>query len=441
MDTLFGTDGIRGRAFSPPLDEDTVRRLGTVVAEVVGRQSDRPVLLAGDTRASTETLARWFAGSFQAAGGRISWGGVLPTPAVSHLLRGGGYAAGVVISASHNPAHDNGIKILEPTGEKLADTSERQIEARIVSVRPAGDRPLPAADGSLSERYLGLLVGALGPGQPLAGQHLVVDAAHGAGSGLVEELLARIGARVTSIASSPDGTNINAGCGATAPARLAERVLSERADGGLALDGDADRAILVDESGAVLDGDDILLAWARQLAADGRLPHRRVVATVMSNFGLERALRRDGLDLRRCAVGDRWVWQAMRQHEAALGGEQSGHVICAHHSVSGDGLLTGSQVLAIAARRRQPLSRLSDLERFPQVLLNVPVGRKAPFEDLPSVRRELADAEAGLQGRGRVLLRYSGTEPLARVMIEGEDAAEIQALAERIAAAIRSELG
>jgi len=218
-------------------------------------------------------------------------------------------------------------------------------------------------------------------------------------------------------------------------------VLSERADGGLALDGDADRAILVDESGAVLDGDDILLAWARQLAADGRLPHRRVVATVMSNFGLERALRRDGLDLRRCAVGDRWVWQAMRQHEAALGGEQSGHVICAHHSVSGDGLLTGSQVLAIAARRRQPLSRLSDLERFPQVLLNVPVGRKAPFEDLPSVRRELADAEAGLQGRGRVLLRYSGTEPLARVMIEGEDAAEIQALAERIAAAIRSELG
>jgi len=441
MSTLFGTDGIRGRAFSPPLDKDTVRRLGAVVAEVLGLQSGPPLLLAGDTRASTETLARWFAGSFQAAGGRVTWGGVLPTPAVSQLLRGGGYGAGVVISASHNPSCDNGIKVLEPTGEKLADTSERQIEARIAAIGSTGDIALPEADRSLSERYLELLVASVGQGRPLAGLHLVVDAAHGAASGLVEQLLERLGARVTSIASAPDGTNINAGCGATAPAKLAERVLTEQAHGGLALDGDADRAILVDETGTVLDGDDILLAWARQLAADDRLPHRRVVATVMSNFGLERALRRDGLDLRRCAVGDRWVWQAMRQHEAALGGEQSGHVICAHHGVSGDGLLTGSQLVAIAARRGLPLSRLSDLERFPQVLLNVPVVRKTPFEDLPAVRRELADAEARLQGRGRVLLRYSGTEPLARVMIEGEDAAEIQVLAEQLAAAIRRTLG
>jgi len=441
MSTLFGTDGIRGRAYEPPLDEDTVRRLGAVVAEVLGGRTGRPVLLGGDTRASTETLARWFAGSFQAAGGRVTWAGVLPTPAVSQLLRGGGYAAGVVISASHNPAHDNGIKILEPSGEKLADASERQIEARISSVRSTGDSALPPVDRSLPELYLGLLAASVGGGQPLAGLRLVVDAAHGAASGLVENLLERLGARVTSIASAPDGSNINAGCGATAPARLAERVLAEQADGGLALDGDADRAMLVDEAGRVLDGDDILLAWARQLTADHRLPHHRVVATVMSNFGLERALRRDGIELRRCAVGDRWVWQAMRQHQAALGGEQSGHVICAHHSVSGDGLLTGSQLLAIAARRGEPVSALSDLERFPQVLINVPVRRKTPLEDLPPVHRELAEAEARLQGRGRVLLRYSGTEALARVMIEGEDSDEVHALAEQLAATIRRELG
>jgi phosphoglucosamine mutase len=441
MSTLFGTDGIRGRALSPPLDEVTVRRLGAVVAELIGAGSSRPVLLAGDTRASTETLARWFAGSFQAHGGRITWGGVLPTPAVSQLVRSGGYGAGVVISASHNPASDNGIKILESTGEKLADATERQIEARIAAARTTGDLPLPPLERSLPELYLRTLVAAIGGERPLAGLRLLVDAAHGAASGLAEELLERLGARVSSIASAPDGTNINAGCGATAPARLAERVIAERADGGLALDGDADRAILVDETGAVLDGDDILLAWARQLAADERLPHRRVVATVMSNFGLERSLRRDAIELRRCAVGDRWVWQAMCQHQAALGGEQSGHVICAHHGVSGDGLLTGSQLFAIAARRGAALSGLSDLERFPQVLLNVPVRHKAPFESLPAVHRELIGAEASLQGRGRVLLRYSGTEPLARVMIEGEDAAEIHALAEQLAAVIRSELG
>jgi phosphoglucosamine mutase len=441
MSTLFGTDGIRGRALSPPLDEVTVRRLGAVVAELIGAGSSRPVLLAGDTRASTETLARWFAGSFQAHGGRITWGGVLPTPAVSQLVRSGGYGAGVVISASHNPASDNGIKILESTGEKLADATERQIEARIAAARTTGDLPLPPLERSLPELYLRTLVAAIGGERPLAGLRLLVDAAHGAASGLAEELLEHLGARVSSIASAPDGTNINAGCGATAPARLAERVIAERADGGLALDGDADRAILVDETGAVLDGDDILLAWARQLAADERLPHRRVVATVMSNFGLERSLRRDAIELRRCAVGDRWVWQAMCQHQAALGGEQSGHVICAHHGVSGDGLLTGSQLFAIAARRGAALSGLSDLERFPQVLLNVPVRHKAPFESLPAVHRELIGAEASLQGRGRVLLRYSGTEPLARVMIEGEDAAEIHALAEQLAAVIRSELG
>jgi len=441
MNTLFGTDGIRGRAFEPPLDENTVRRLGAAVAEALDNHEDRHVLLAGDTRASTEVLARWFAGSFQSGGGRITWGGVLPTPAVSQLVRSGSFGAGVVISASHNPAHDNGIKILGQTGEKLAEAFERKLEARIGSVRPTHAGELPPADRSLAEQYLELIVASLGNGNPLAGMHVVIDAAHGAGSGLAEDLFQRLGAKVTSFASAPDGSNINAGCGATSPQGLAGRVVAEAADAGLALDGDADRCILVDEGGRILDGDDLLLAWARQLAADGRLPGGRVVATVMSNFGLEHALDEEGLELVRCSVGDRWVWQAMGEHGAVLGGEQSGHVICSHYGVSGDGLLTGSHLLAIAARHGVPVSKLSDIQKFPQILVNVPVSRRVPFEELPHIRRDLEEAERQLVGRGRILLRYSGTEPLARVMIEGDDANEIETLANELAAAIREELG
>jgi phosphoglucosamine mutase len=441
MRTLFGTDGIRGRAFDPPLDEDTVRRLGTAVAEAMGADNHRHILLAGDTRQSTEVLARWFAGSFQSRGGRVTWGGVLPTPAVSQLVRNESYGAGVVISASHNPAHDNGIKILGRSGEKLEDDSERDLEHRIDFARPTDAGGLPAIDTSLAQRYLDLIIDSLGNGQPLAGMHVVVDAAHGAGSGLAEDLFHRLGARTTSIASAPDGTNINADCGATAPQRLAERVVAEGADAGVALDGDADRCMLVDEAGTILDGDDVLLAWARQLVSEGRLPGNRVVATVMSNFGLEKSLTNEGIDLVRSSVGDRWVWQAMGEHGSALGGEQSGHVICSHHGVSGDGILTGSHVLAIAARRGVQVSELSDLERYPQILINVPVARKVPFSELPTVETDLEAVVRQLTGRGRVLLRYSGTEALARVMIEGDDADEIQALAEGLAATIRNELG
>jgi len=442
MDTLFGTDGIRGRAYEPPLDEDTVRRLGVALAEDLALQCPEPrILLAGDTRASTTDLARWLASSFQATGGTVTWAGVLPTPAVSHLLRQEDCAAGVVISASHNPAEDNGIKILGPGGEKLADEIERHIESRIEEVRAVAGPDLPPIDGSLGDHYLELLSASHAGGQPLAGLHIVVDAANGAGSGYAKKLLEGLGARVSTIASEPDGHNINAGCGATAPQRLAQTVVECGADGGLALDGDADRALLVDESGGVLDGDDILLVWARKLHEDGSLPGGQVVATVMSNFGLERALDRDGLRVIRCSVGDREVWTTMREHGAALGGEQSGHIICSHYSVSGDGLLTGTHLFAIAAERGLPISELSDIERLPQVLLNVRVSRKLPFEKLPGVSRELAAAERRLDRRGRVLLRYSGTEQLARVMMEGEDANEIEALADRIADAIRSELG
>jgi phosphoglucosamine mutase len=442
MKTLFGTDGIRGRAYEPPLDEDTVRRLGVALAEDLALQRSEPrILLAGDTRASTTDLARWLASSFQATGGAVTWGGVLPTPAVSHLLRQEDCAAGVVISASHNPAEDNGIKILGPGGEKIADEIERHVEKRIDEVSAVTGPDLPPIDPSLGERYLDLLSASHATGQPLAGLRIVVDAANGAASRFAAGLLERIGARVSTIASQPDGHNINAGCGATDPKNLARTVVALGAHGGLALDGDADRALLVDESGMVLDGDDILLAWARKLHGDGALPGGRVVATVMSNFGLERALDSDGLEVIRCPVGDREVWMAMKEHDAALGGEQSGHVICSHYAVSGDGLLTGTHLLSIAAQRGIAISELSDIQRMPQVLLNVDVTRQVPFEELPEVSRELAEVERRLHRRGRVLLRYSGTEKLARVMVEGEDADEIQTLADRIADAIRSELG
>jgi phosphoglucosamine mutase len=442
VDILFGTDGIRGRAFEPPLDEDTVRRIGVALAEDLALERLGPrILLAGDTRASTMTLAGWLASSFQAAGGAVTWGGVLPTPAVSQLCRVGDFSAGIVISASHNPAHDNGIKILGPNGEKIADEIERHIESRIEEVTPVPGPGLPEVDHSLGERYLDLLVASHHSATSLSGLHVVVDAANGAGSGFARRLLERLGARVTAIASEPDGSNINADCGATAPQGLAASVIELGADAGLALDGDADRAVLVDETGTVLDGDDILLAWARQLRSQGRLPAGRVVATVMSNFGLEQSLRREGMEMVRCPVGDRNVWLAMVEHESVLGGEQSGHIICSHYGVSGDGLLTGSQLLAIALERGGPVSGLADLERLPQILVNVPVNRRVPLEDLPGTSRELAEASRRLDQRGRVLLRHSGTEPLVRVMLEGEDADEIQVLADRIAAAIRTELG
>jgi phosphoglucosamine mutase len=442
MDTLFGTDGIRGRAYEPPLDESTVRRLGVALAESLAIEcSKAQILLAGDTRLSTVPIAEWLASGFQAAGGEVTWAGVLPTPAVSHLLRQGGCTAGVVISASHNPAHDNGIKILGPGGEKLADERERQLEAKIVGTAPALGPGLPPVDTTLGERYLDLLVASHRTKDPLSGLHVVVDAANGAASGVARRLLEALGARVTAIASAPDGLNINLDCGATAPQYLAETVVELGADAGLALDGDADRAVLVDEDGNVLDGDDILLAWARQLRADDLLPGSRVIATVMSNFGLERSLADEDMEMIRCSVGDRAVWLAMAEHGSALGGEQSGHIICSHHGVTGDGLLTGSHLLATAVQNGGSVAALSDLERLPQILLNVPVARKQPFDQLVGISEELAAVNRSLERRGRVLLRYSGTEPLARVMIEGEDAAEIEELAERIADAIRGELG
>ena len=417
---LFGTDGMRGVALHPPLDRATVTRLGAALAGHLAEQRlPLKILLAGDTRASTPVLAEWLGGAFRGAGGAVVWAGVLPTPAVSHLLRDDGtFGAGVVISASHNPAADNGIKLVSAAGAKWREAAERSLEQRLHAV--AGEpvmRTLGAARKALAGRYLELLEATLPP-RSLAGMRVVVDAANGAATPVAGRFFETLGAEVEMLFAVPNGENINHGCGSLHPAKLAHRVRTAGADAGVALDGDADRAVLVTHAGRVLDGDDALLIWARALAAVGALSGDAVVATVMSNLGLELALRRDGITLARCPVGDRAVWETMERTGAVLGGEQSGHVICSRHAVTGDGLLTAAHVLAIARSRRVPLEELADLRRFPQVLKNLRVAHRLPLAEVPELAAAIAAVERRVGGSGRVLVRYSGTEPLLRIMIE-----------------------
>lgn len=440
---LFGTDGMRGVAYAMPLDRPTVTRLGAALGAYL-REFSLPnhILLAGDTRASTAILASWAGGAFLKAGGAVTWAGVLPTPAVSHLVRDvGGFGTGMIVSASHNPAADNGIKLVAGDGSKWREADERRLEEGLLGI---ADEPqveaLPDPDATLGERYLELLVRTLPP-RALAGTTLVVDAANGAGSPFAGALLARLGAEVVAIHSAPDGTNINQGCGALHPSTLAAQVVRHGADAGIALDGDADRAILITHAGRVLDGDEILLLWGKALHEAGRLPRDTVVATVMSNLGLEVALREIGVRVVRCAVGDREVWETMRRVGAALGGEQSGHVICSHLSVTGDGLLTAAHVLAHVRERGVSLEDAARMLRFPQVLVNVRVGRRRPLADVPELTAAITETETAFAGAGRVLVRYSGTEPLLRIMVEASNKEQAETTAHSLAEVARRHLG
>jgi phosphoglucosamine mutase len=440
---LFGTDGMRGVALRPPLDRATITCLGAVLAgHLAERGRPLKILLAGDTRASTPVLAEWLGGAFRGAGGAVVWAGVLPTPAVSHLLRDdGSFGAGVVISASHNPAADNGIKLVSASGTKWPEEAERSLEQRL---RALGGEPpvraLGAVRKALAGRYLELLEATL-PARSLARVRVIVDAANGAASPVAEKLFRALGAEVEMLFAAPNGENINAGCGSLHPGTLARRVRAAGADAGVALDGDADRALLVTRTGRVLDGDDVLLVWARALAAAGALPGSVVVATVMSNLGLEVALRSDGIALTRCPVGDRAVWETMESTGAALGGEQSGHVICSHHAVTGDGLLTAVHLLALARERGAALEELADLQRFPQVLRNLRVAHRRPLAEVPELGAAIGAVERRLAGSGRVLVRYSGTEPLLRVMIEAASDEQAHAAVDELIAAAREHLG
>lgn len=455
---LFGTDGIRSRFGEAPLDRPTVTALGYHLGRKLmeGAGTVEPaVILGGDTRDSTPSLVRWMTAGLTAAGVPAVDVGVLPTPGVAFLVRATGAAAGVAVSASHNRHPDNGIKLIAADGFKWTPEAEADLETRLgggASSLATGDAqpgPPPRALGDAGElvrRYLEALAATVRADprdRPLTGLSVVLDPAHGAASPFAEPLFAGLGAEVTVLHAEPDGTNINRDSGSTHPRAVAEEVRRRGAHLGVAFDGDADRAILADERGEVRDGDAVLYLWAKDLRASGRLRPPAVVATSMSNLGLERALQREAIGLVRCDVGDRRVVETLRRRGLRLGGEQSGHIVDLELATTGDGLLTALQMALRVARspERSLAGLLEGFRRYPQVLVNVRVAEKPPLEDLPLVHRAVREVEESLGDDGRLVLRYSGTEPLARVMIEGREQGEIEALARGLAEAIRSEIG
>lgn len=439
MRQLFGTDGIRGRAGSPPLDDATVSRVGGALVATLRREgsAEAPkVLIGADTRRSSPLLVDALAGGIAAAGGVPLSAGVVPTPGVAWLVREIGAAAGVVVSASHNPWEDNGIKVFSAAGRKLPDPVELELEHEIGLADAVAPLAAPV-DETLSDRYAEHLARSF-PGS-LSSLRVVLDAAHGAACRVGPDAFRLAGARVVAMNVEPDGTNINRRCGALHPEGMAGRVVAEEADLGLALDGDADRVKMADAGGRLLDGDDILWLWTLQMEREGRLPDV-VVGTVMSNGGLETALRERGVRLLRAPVGDRYVVEQMERTGALLGGEQSGHLIHAERSTTGDGLLSALAVCSLVAALG-PLASLPRLTRTPQVLKNVRVTRRVPFEEIPGFPDLRARSEGLLAGQGRILLRYSGTEHLARVMVEGTDEAMIDDIASRLANAVSGAIG
>jgi phosphoglucosamine mutase len=395
-----------------------------------------------DTRESGPEIAAQLAEGLSRSRVAILFAGVVTTPGVAYLTRTGDFAAGIMISASHNPFHDNGIKVFARSGYKLPDKEEHEIEEEIFrifdSVRPAVSPAI--RDHSYDVRpYLDFLLSTLGT--KLSGLKVVLDCGNGAASNLAPQLFREAGAEVTAICNRPDGRNINLGCGALHIDELRQTVLKTGADAGVAFDGDADRAILISHSGRTIDGDAEMLIAARRLQADGHLHGNLVVSTVMSNLGLEKALGRLGISMDRTPVGDKYVLEEMLRKKAALGGEQSGHVIFKEYATTGDGMLTALKLLETCVREGSTLDELSaDLTVFPQLLVNIRVKDRKPIEELPGVMSEIRACETALDGLGRVLVRFSGTEPLARVMVEGPDSVQVENWAERIATAIRGEL-
>jgi len=438
---------MRGVAGEYPLDPATLRALGSALAGLV-RDAGRPlrVLVARDTRESGSGITAILGSALVAAGVRPDMAGVLPTPALALLTRSGGYGAGVMISASHNPYRDNGVKVISGDGYKLADDLEHDLERRISRDRREGPEEAPAPPAEEPERfealYLDEIRGRLKGNVGLDGLHVVLDCAEGAAYRLAPRVFEEFGARVRPIHCAPDGRNINRGCGSLHPEDLSREVVAAGADLGIAFDGDADRALAVDDRGRLLDGDFLLWRSALELRARGRLSRDTVVATVMSNLWLERSLARDGIRLRRAAVGDRYVLEDMLRCGAVLGGEQSGHIIYLDHSTTGDGILTGLRLADALRRSGARLSAWSaEFAPCPQVLLNVRVRAKPDLTAHPAIGGAIREAESSLGDRGRVLVRYSGTEPLARVMVEGVDAGVVQSLARRLAEVIEREAG
>jgi phosphoglucosamine mutase len=444
MKKLFGTDGIRAIAGQSPLDAPTIYAIGLALAHHLG--ASPRVLLGMDTRESGNWIAATLTAGLTAGGASVESAGVITTPAIAFLTHTHGFSAGVVISASHNPWADNGIKVFGPDGYKLPDSTELAIEDEIFRQLAANTTPPeqvtpPEVNETDRADYIRFLLAAV-RGLSLDGKRIVIDCANGAASAVAPQLFADLGGEVIITHASPDGRNINENCGALHPEIVAAAVTHRHASMGITFDGDADRALFSDEHGRVVNGDAVLLLAARDLQARGLLANDTVVATTMSNMGLEAALKRSGIQMLRAAVGDKYVLEQMLATGAALGGEQSGHIIFTGRSTTGDGLLTALLLLDIVHRSGRSLSSLvADLKVFPQVIVNVKVREKKPLEAIPTVASAIRAAEQALAESGRVVIRYSGTEALARVMIEAESEPLMRHHADTIANAIRAELG
>ncbi len=445
---LFGTDGIRGIAGEAPLDATTVFATGVALGHSLRKATAEPrVLLGRDTRESSPWISATLAAGLRTTGAHVESAGVLPTPGVAFLAHTHGFDAGVVISASHNPWRDNGIKLFGADGFKLPDADELAIEDEILHHASKVTAPDPASlptlddNRALQSDYIQFLIDCV-PGLTLAGLRIVADCANGAAAAVAPELFRRLGGEVTLLNITPDGRNINDNCGALHPESVAGEVTAHAADVGLTFDGDADRCMLAGPRGNVINGDSILLVTARDLKSRGLLAGDMVVATTMSNMGLEAALKRSGIRMLRAPVGDRYVLEMMQKENAALGGEQSGHILFPHLATTGDGLLTSLVVLDLMARSGKSIDELTaDLKVFPQVIVNVKVREKKPLDRIPAVAERIRAAEEELKDSGRVVIRYSGTEALARVMIEAESEEAMRTHANAIADAIRIELG
>jgi phosphoglucosamine mutase len=449
MAELFGTDGIRGVAGQYPLDRPTIERIGYSLAIELARRSGRaPQLVIGrDTRESGRWIEEALARGLAAARAGSRFAGMITTPGVAYLARALDADAGVVISASHNSYEDNGIKVFSVSGRKLDDEAELAIEQSLNSttsppIAPSVPGDKIETDTSLKEKYLAFLRDEVGARLSLKGLKIAIDCANGAAYELAPKLFSALGADLVVINADPDGRNINLNCGSLHPENLRRTVIEQKADLGLAFDGDADRLLMVDERGNLVDGDQVLFIMADYLASKGRLSGDRVVATVMSNLGLELALADRGVALARTAVGDKYVLDELLKGGGSLGGEQSGHIIFPEISLAGDGMITALEVLRVVAERNRSLSALaSSYTRYPQVTINVRVSRKPPFDTVPLIKEAINAVEKEMAGRGRLIARYSGTENLARVMIEGQDEATIRHHAESIAQVITSQIG
>ena len=443
MGRLFGTDGVRGKAGVAPLDHSTVRRLGAALVRSL-RAKTTPVrfLVGRDTRESGEWIEEELARGIRAEGGTITSAGIIPTPAIAYLTPRLGYTAGLVISASHNPFEDNGIKVFSGAGEKFTEALEDEVESHLMDedvAPPPLTEPVERID--YREQYIHHLKEIL-PDARARGLRIAVDCAHGATTTIAPRLFKELGVDATCIGCAPDGRNINLNVGSTHPELLAKTVVEGGYRLGIAYDGDGDRAIFVDANGNVVDGDAVMLMNAKQLKAEGRLKGNALVATVMSNIGLEIALRDAGIDIVRCPVGDKYVMEEMIKRDIAIGGEQSGHVIFSEYLFTGDGLATSLNVLrTMLASGRELADLAAELTTYPQVLMNLRVQHKVDLKTIPEVAAVINDVEERLAGQGRLLVRYSGTEPLLRVMLEGKDQNEIRRWGQEIIDAVKTHVG